>query len=436
MSHLGLNYFEANFSYIGSDAALVYLSYAMDQLRYKKKCAAIVEPVVSAVGLAALANITGNGNVVRSARSLYVKALHTTNEALRDARNFKEDATVVSILLLGFFESMTCIGSDSLEAWSRHIDGATSLLLHRGTSQFHTTAGQHVFQEVCAYLLASCSRLKVPFPQSVLDLRKQASMYIHSDEPSWMLSTTYIEVIDIYQKVDLTISEPTMEDSWERLLLRALELDEKVVEFFATLPDIWDYIVHKQEGIDTEIAYQGTWHDYYDMWVGRYLNSMRSCRMFLNLTINCLSQREWARREPNKKILGKAHSEVNSIAIHNMETMRDDMYASVALMMGYVRHGKLYSKSLLEEPSAKAKGKPELERVSMAMGCYFIFWHLYVAGSLSINSPETRSWAARRLRTIRRLAGIQKAQLLAQCLDAGLIISVRLTENTLGKYIK
>lgn len=432
LAHLGLNYFAANFAYIGpqSGASLVYLRYAVDELHSRSRGVTVMAPAINAVGLAALANITGNRMIMRSARSYYVTALQTTNEALRDPKRFKDDATIVSILLLGFFESMTCIGSDSFQAWARHIDGATSLLLQRGISQFETQVGQHIFQEVCSYLLTSCSRLRQPFPESILNLRKQASDHFSADEPSWMLSTLYIEIIGLFNKVDVSRTDSFLDDSWEAYLKRAMELDDALVALFHSLSETWNYTVHVDASADPDVAYKGRWHDFSDMWVGRYLNSMRSCRMFVGLTIHSLIHREWAIREPEKEINGMLYGALSASTTQNMTMMRDDMLASTALMMGYVRNGQLYSTSSLEIPSGRARGAGT-DKLAMAMGCYFIFWHLYVAGSLSINPPEVRRWAAARLRVIRRIAGIQKTTILAQAIDAGITIGVHLTDERL-----
>lgn len=435
LAHLGLNYFASHFSYTSPGASLDYLAYASDIMYKGGRGANMLEPAINAAGLAALANVTGNRSIIRSARSCYIEALQATNDALRDPVRFTDDATVVSTLLLGLFESMTCIGSDSFQAWTRHIQGATNLLLHRGVEQCSTPLGQHIFQEVSSQLIASCTRIFKPFPESVLRLRNKAMQRYKIRSPSWMLSVFYIELVGIFNKICVSAQEPMLDD-WEEMLNRALELNDQITALFNDLPDMWSYKIHRDESANPDIVYNGVWHEFKDMWVGRYLNSMRSSRMFLGITILCLAHREWSQREPAKLIRGKTYRLTVTEALVAMNRARDEVFASTPLMMGYVRDGKVHSTSALESSHTRLRGTNPVDKQSMAMGCYFMFWHLYVAGSLSINTMEARRWTAARLREIRRIAGIQKTIVLAQAIDYGISMGHNLTDETMDIYMK
>lgn len=59
---------------------------------------------VAACALAAIANRSKDMAGRKLARTYYVEALAATNGALRDVRRAKEDNTLVSVLLLGWFE--------------------------------------------------------------------------------------------------------------------------------------------------------------------------------------------------------------------------------------------------------------------------------------------------------------------------------------------
>lgn len=80
----------------------------------------VVRAAMQAVGLAALANTTGMGqiNLKQKARLSYIKALSLVNQDLRGAANRSQrDATVVSVMMLGCFEMITGSGNESLQAW-------------------------------------------------------------------------------------------------------------------------------------------------------------------------------------------------------------------------------------------------------------------------------------------------------------------------------
>ena len=103
----------------------------------------------SAVAMATLANrpsVRGRG-LMPQAIGFYAKALKQINLALQNPAQQKQDSTVASILLLGFFETITSEKSNVL-AWGSHIDGAVQLIKMRGKKQLRTKTGHALFVSV------------------------------------------------------------------------------------------------------------------------------------------------------------------------------------------------------------------------------------------------------------------------------------------------
>jgi hypothetical protein len=103
----------------------------------------------SAVAMASLANrpsAKGRG-LMPQAIGLYAKALKQINLALQNPAQQKQDSTVASILLLGFFETITSERSNVM-AWGSHIDGAVQLINIRGKKQLRTKTGHALFVAV------------------------------------------------------------------------------------------------------------------------------------------------------------------------------------------------------------------------------------------------------------------------------------------------
>ena len=90
---------------------------------------------MKAVGLAALASAAHAPELIKEAKKQYLSAIQLTNKALGSPVRVKKDSTLLAILLLSIFETVTSSDQRSLSAWSNHIDGAAALIKYRGPQQ-------------------------------------------------------------------------------------------------------------------------------------------------------------------------------------------------------------------------------------------------------------------------------------------------------------
>lgn len=102
-----------------------------------------------AVALASLANRPNarGSTLMYSATEQYAMALKAVNLALQNPVQQKTDQTLASILLLGFFETITQEKA-SITAWGSHVDGAVQIVKMRGKKQLRTKVGVALFQSV------------------------------------------------------------------------------------------------------------------------------------------------------------------------------------------------------------------------------------------------------------------------------------------------
>ncbi|CAD6455397.1 43c764f5-66bf-4e82-bdf5-7b8cae458007 [Sclerotinia trifoliorum] len=117
-----------------------------------------------AVAMASLANRPSarGSKLMYSAIDQYAKALKVVNLALQNPVQQKTDQTLASILLLGFFETVTQ-EKTSITAWGSHIDGAVQIVKMRGKKQLRTKVGVALFQSVRGQMLINClSSSKTP----------------------------------------------------------------------------------------------------------------------------------------------------------------------------------------------------------------------------------------------------------------------------------
>src|SRR6202000_600970 len=92
-----------------------------------------------------------------------------------------EDATLISVLLLGMYESILFRGRSSPTSWTAHATGALALLRLRGRGQFHSVLGRELFLHTTGTITASCVvRCKaVPEPLRAMYTAVPAEMATH-----------------------------------------------------------------------------------------------------------------------------------------------------------------------------------------------------------------------------------------------------------------
>lgn len=121
---------------------------------------------MKALGLAAYASITNQQDDRLRARQYYGIAIVRLNKALASRSRATLDSTLLSVVLLSYFENVTRSDYRSVEAWSQHIRGTAALIDQRGTAQMLTPEGRMLF------LMVSSSQHDCLFRSS------------HSDKPS------------------------------------------------------------------------------------------------------------------------------------------------------------------------------------------------------------------------------------------------------------
>lgn len=428
LDELGINYFMANYVIKDSGPCPGVFNYASNILAGPVRDAKLARVAIRAVGLAGLASTTGAGSIMRKARSSYAEAIERVNVALVDSRVARNDSAIFAVMVLGLFESITCSGDESLAAWKCHINGAASLLMLRGTSQFRTKQGLQIFGEAVSHVLTLCSRYDQPVPPRLRYLRVEMERNVNGKSPSWILSTAHIEVMNLYNQVQPEQETPFLAGEWETLLSHAAELSQRLENLFADLPVSWRFKTVCDPTASPRLVFQGKYHIYYNTWIAKVWDGMRACRIILNQVIYCLLLREGLAWAPHEFSDGGAYTSLLQRTSDTTTEMRDGILASVPQMLGFIQHEATTGASYIDCSSSA-----DPTRLVPASGAYFVVWYLYLAGSLPINAPETREWIVDRLRAIRSTTGIQKAAYLADMIekDAGRLTAMLPTSDFL-----
>jgi hypothetical protein len=118
--------------------------YLADIYASEEVASALTDSVVS-LGMVGLSNFWKAPSIMADAHTKYNSALRLVSTRLRDIEEAKSNQTLVSVMLLGLYETNTCTGPQSMKSWTKHVSGAAALLSLRGKQQLATTIGRQVF---------------------------------------------------------------------------------------------------------------------------------------------------------------------------------------------------------------------------------------------------------------------------------------------------
>jgi hypothetical protein len=386
---------------------------------------------MKSVGLAGYSHVAHAPQLMNDARQEYTKALRLTNLALRSPRDAKKDSTLLAIMILGIFETVTGCNQRSLNAWAEHINGAAALVKLRGLQQLRTPAGRRMFIQVTSSLLISCIQRRLALPAHIIELRAEAAKYINATETAWRVQESMIAFADFRFKTQTgAITDLRV------ILSKAFEIDGTLLELFSDVPPGWEYETVFTDA-DPDVVFNGRYHVYYDYWVAQLWNAMRTIRILLNEQIREILLQGFSSKPP--LFLGPEYTAQLQISTDVLYELATGILSSVPQHLGYVSKrtpqtptSNSATPTSSEQPSSKFLWAafdeyspalpwmhldPTAKPMIRASGGYFLLWPLYLVGCMDITTDPVRRWVIRILETIGRSMGIQQALVLATLME-------------------
>ncbi|TGO28319.1 hypothetical protein BPAE_0029g00480 [Botrytis paeoniae] len=445
----GTSYFITNFVAGISGPSHGHFNYLKDLCRNGGLDEAL-STSMTAVGLAGLANRTKSSQLLGEARHEYMVALRRVNGALRSPTDAVKDSTLLSIMVLAVFETVTCTNRLSLKAWTEHINGASTLIKLRGPSQFKTRVGVGLFMQITAHLLISALQREVPMPQEIMALRAAVYKQLDLRDPAFRM----LAILDKFTYFRSDLRTGKLGDS-EQVIAAALALDEELQQIFANVPPGWEVeTVQAEENEAPEIVFKGSYDIYYDYWIAQIWNSMRNSRIMLNEVIRQHILEGFNAIPP--RFTSMSYMAQYQLSTDTLIQMRDGILRSVPQCLGYVkRKPSIWTSSPGHStppsrtpsplnnlppttpntisylfstlyPDAFVPGTPYtpvetgLTSPSFsfpAAGAYFLVWPLYIAAVSRVTSPEDRTFACTALRRLTSDMGIAQGAALAHFIE-------------------
>ncbi|KFZ09429.1 hypothetical protein V501_05572 [Pseudogymnoascus sp. VKM F-4519 (FW-2642)] len=435
--------FVANYVYALDGHTRGHLDYLTDVFRKDSLDEGLLSSM-KAVGLAGFAHTTRSPYLIKNARYQYIKAIQHTNAALRDPSTAKKDATLLTIIILGIFESVTGGSLRSLRDWVAHVMGACDVVKVRGHKGIESISGRRMLLQVTSNLLISCVQKGDPVPDDIAELifaaintvrTKDLLNNIQSNESAFLVLECMIKFAKLRSDVvHCHETDPLV------IYVRCIELDSILENLSNNPPEHWRiHTVFTDAAPD--FIYNGRYHINTDYIVSQSWNALRIVRFMLNEIVrDLLTPGATVRDVPTS-------GATESMPLHSPLTgpeFEAQRLKSIAAMYE-AQEGILYSvpqhtdaipdqggsgssaNSSVRTVWSDFRDSPGEEKpLAKISGALFLIWPLWFVGINDTASDEIRRFVVRNLRMVGDRMGIKQAYLLADAVESHIELSVSL----------
>ncbi|UNI13607.1 hypothetical protein JDV02_000334 [Purpureocillium takamizusanense] len=349
--------------------------------------APVLSAAIEAVGMAGLANVSLAPHLEIQARKRYSEALASTQKALNDASSAADDTTLMAVILLGLFETLSFRGGDQYCCWETHVKGALALLEIRGREQFARERGGQLYTQIRSQILSVYMQRSSGVPRALE--RAARSFQTSSLRQRWRRSNiaTPSSIFEIsFRIVNLRAAMLGRDAQLDRKSAReaALDIDRELQAWKESLPGEWNY---QDEILDTALddGFGGRRHAYPSLWNAEVWNNWRLVRVLVSRVLLDTSTENDDEPKPG--------SSVASI-VSRIQQLSEDICISANALMDTSR-----ILSLIRPLCVVAMEEP--------------------------NRTNVRFYAVDRLRRIGSLMGVRQAVLLADTVTRSLEESLR-----------
>lgn len=350
-----------------------------------------VRAAVDAAGMAGLANVLHAPQVAAKSREQYAKALFATQQAMSDPVEVTADETLLAVILLGMFETITFENWSQSRSWSAHVEGAATLLDLRGQGQFHRERGAqlflllrsqllHVYMHQGAVASPAMSSLMLLLSRTFTPNRIEAFRYRFRRGTLADLSYRLVELRSAMNNGDVTDPKDIRE--------KAISIDWDLDAWSSNAPPDRMYATVEASPPSPELHFKGKSQVYESFCHAQVWNNYRTLRILANQLV---LQNEVQSVDPD--------AELYSAALSRIRQMSTETCISTSQFMGSPRKNSTLIVSSLSLISST--------------GAMSLIWPLYVVSQEELNGRSEREWALEHLRRINESMGIRQAGVFA-----------------------
>ncbi|KAF2188032.1 C6 zinc finger protein [Zopfia rhizophila CBS 207.26] len=339
----------------------------------------------------------------RISRLRYVQAISALSAAIRDPNHAKDDQTLYAVLLLSGQETITCEVGTPL-AYGTHIDGAATLIRHRGMEQLHEQLSSYLFHFVRRDLVLSHMQIAKP----VDTIFYEHSEFIDQTQEDRLVEKI-IDIPNLQSQANIVLGKstcPANDRSIFELINASKILDSRISDWARNALTTSSYTITTNVSMlsSTEASVSDfsppRIYRYSDIHLARTWNIYRVSRLIvLSIIIRAVS-----RLDPTS--IDAAHDLERLKAGGRQRELVNDICASVPFLL---RHNVSRIAPPLVQSRLKLDGKGDIVTKT---GRYSLIWPLYVGSSVPSIPENQRRWMRAQLKWIGE-SGKPQAKLLA-----------------------
>ncbi|QDS71715.1 hypothetical protein FKW77_008552 [Venturia effusa] len=361
----------------------------------------LLHQATQALALASLSNGRKSPLLRVEARKIYGNALREVGLAIKDPQAARSDEVLMSIMLFSLYEAITST-DESRTVWTRHINGAVTLVKLRGEEQLKNPTSLHLFRAVRASMLTASiqqGRTVEDFP-SANGWKCDADLGVNAANRLTMICLNLPNIK--YYAQDLLSRDKTSSTVIDMMTLirTAKDIDSELEHWANTLPDFWNpstkmiftgEMFDDKEFLKKAEFWPGPVHIYGDLSIANVWNDYRVSRIFCQAVIlGCVAALpSHARTDQIERI--------SQQAVHITQEMVNDFSSAIPYMLGY---------------DIKSRKDGVADTAAKATGAYFAVWPLFVTKKIPTVPELQKKWLLYRLYLIGSTFGLSEDQVL------------------------
>ncbi|KFY82406.1 hypothetical protein V500_10575 [Pseudogymnoascus sp. VKM F-4518 (FW-2643)] len=424
--------FVANYVYALNGHTRGHLDYLTDVFK-KDNLDEGLNSSMKAVGLAGFAHSTHSPYLIKNARYQYIKAIRHTNAALRDPTAAKKDSTLLTIIILGIFESITGGSLRSLRDWVAHVIGASDVVKVRGHEGIESISGRRMLLQVTSNLLISCIQKAEPVPDHIAELLYAAISIIRTKDLGSNIQSNEAAfvVLDCMMRFAKLRSDVIKCHETDPLVIyaRCIELDTILENLANNPPEHW-----RIHAVFTDAApdfiYHGRYHIHTDFMVSQSWNALRIIRFMLNEIVRDLLTPGATPSVPVHTTLSGPEFDAQRLkSVAAMYDAQDEILYSIPHHTGAIpdHADSVRASSTVRTVWSDFRDCPEEHRpLAKISGALLLIWPLWFVGINDTASDEIKRFVVRNLRMVGDRMGLKQAYLLAKAVESQIELSVSL----------
>ena len=380
MEHQGSGFFFHHYVAEDPSSPITFASY-LPNLYSNESAYSALPAIISAIGMAGISNMQADSATMIWARQKHSDVLRTLNTSLQNPKTAKADSTMMTVMLLGLFELVTCAAPSSLKAWANHINGATAIAKVRGQNQLQTPIGRQIFTHLRTQVMIDCIQRRKEVPRELVEWSKTDAANA-TDIPSRRGIELFLLNVRLCHL--RAVLEFELADDPEILAI-AKSLDDEFVACTDAFPDFLKF--KAMPATPSHNICSDYYHVYSTTWVVAAWNMWRCSRILLHEVMM-----KWLVRHEIYDLAQMRESEAV------LRSLSADICASAPFVFG------------------EGQTNRPLTYVPRAAAGTNLLWPLYVAATMDTTIPSTRAFCILQLDKLGRLMGIRQAASLAKVL--------------------